>query len=261
MLFIGVGKLAPGQYDFTLQDSIKVDCNHFTTDNLGNIYLYKNDELKKLNKKGAVQFTYSNKLLGTISYVDASNPMRILIFYKGISQIVITDNTLSVQGQSIELENLNLYQTQVVANSYLDNGIWTYDQELFQLIKLNTQFEREFESGNLEQLIGITNLTPTQIEQENGFVYMTCPNNGILVFDIYGTYYKTIPITNIDKIQVLKHGIFYQKEGQFYFHQFKSFESSPIEMPLKQHSDVRIGESNIFILAKDQILIYDIVEK
>ena len=110
-----------------------------------------------------IPYTYSNKTLGNINYLDVNNTLRPILFFKENARIVVTDNTLSAQQNSYSLEDLDLYQAQLIATSLVDNGIWIYDQELFQLIKVNKEFERIYESGNLEQILQKDNLNPSQI--------------------------------------------------------------------------------------------------
>src|ERR1700690_3966530 len=81
---------------FILQQTIPAKADQITTDQLGNFYIIKNDVLEKYDLKGALTKTYNNKTFGKIDLVDASNPMKVLLFYKNFSQIVFLDNTLSL---------------------------------------------------------------------------------------------------------------------------------------------------------------------
>ena len=201
-----------GQFKFELVNEFKTTANDFTTDNLNSIFLIENNQVFKLNYKGDTICAYSNKTLGNISFLDVNNTLRPLLFFKENAQIIVTDNTLSAQQEPYSLEQLDLYQAQLVATSLVENGVWIYDQELFQLIKINKGFERVYESGNLEQLLQKDSLNPTQILEYREHVYLVSPKHGILVFDIYGSYIKTIPVLNIDEIQVEQETIYYQKE-------------------------------------------------
>ena len=111
--------------DEPIKKVIKSKIDLFTSDNLGNIYLVKGDELKKYNSKGELLKVFSNKKLGAISSIDASNPLRVLLFYKDQSQLVILDSQLSPNGNPIDLLGMNLEQSDVVCSSF-NNGIWLF---------------------------------------------------------------------------------------------------------------------------------------
>jgi hypothetical protein len=197
----------------------------------GSIYHVHNDVIDKYDRENNLLFTYSNKSLGAITTIDVSNPLRPLIFYKDLQQIVITDNTLSIHNsQSINLDVLGMYQVQMIASSKMDNGIWFYDQETFQLTKLTPTFEVIYQSGNLTQLLGKENITPIMMIENNGFLFLVCPNNGILIFDMYGAYYKTIPVYNVDFIYPSDQFIYLVNANQVEAFHLKSIESAVIKL-------------------------------
>ena len=76
-------------------------------------------------------------MLGSIDQVDVSNPLRPLLFYKDQGLIIVLDNTLSQQKNPISLNELGLYQTSCIANSNFDNGIWLYDVDVNEIIKID----------------------------------------------------------------------------------------------------------------------------
>ena len=51
-------------------------------DQYGFIYSIDKDNLIKYDSKGEILYNYSNKLLGDITQIDISNPLRPLLFYK-----------------------------------------------------------------------------------------------------------------------------------------------------------------------------------
>ena len=51
--------------------------------------------------------------------------------------ICVLDNTLSQQEKNIDLNSLSLYQTNCIANSNFDNGIWLFDVDINEIIKVD----------------------------------------------------------------------------------------------------------------------------
>ncbi len=197
----------------------------------GNRYHVHHDVIDKYDIDGKLLFTYSNKSLGEIHSIDVSNPLRVLIFYKNLQQMVITDNTLSVHnGQTIGFDALGMYQVQMVASSKMDNGMWLYDQATFQLKKLSQNFETIYQSGNLEQMIGKIQIEPKLMIENNGYLFLVCPNNGILLFDMYGAYYKTIPVLNVDYIFPADDFVYVAHKGVVEAFHLKSVESATLQL-------------------------------
>ena len=249
-----------GQIKFELVDAFSTTTKDFTTDHLNRIYLIDNNQIFKLNHAGDTLYVYSNKTLGNINFLDVNNTLRPILFFKENARIVVTDNTLSAQQNSYSLEDLDLYQAQLIATSLVDNGIWIYDQELFQLIKVNKEFERIYESGNLEQVLQKDNLNPSQILEHKDMVYMVCPK-GILVFDIYGSYIKTIPLLNVGEIQIEDNIMYYQKEGNYYGYGLIDFEEVKVELPFDTFEKIRLEKDRLIVLSKNKISIYSIGNK
>lgn len=214
-----------------LVETNQLSKSHYKIDYQGNLYHIHQDVIDKYDRDNKILFTYSNKSLGAINLIDVSNPLRLLIFYKDQQKIVITDNTLSIHNsQSINLEDLGMYQVQIIASSKIDNGIWIYDQSTFQLTKLTPSLAVTYQSGNLTQLLGKKNVTPIMMVENNGFLFLVCPNNGVLIFDMYGAYYKTIPVFNVEFIHPSDQFVYIAHSAKVEAFHLKSVESAMLKL-------------------------------
>jgi hypothetical protein len=79
----------------------------FTVDNLGNIFLLdRSNQLKKLSPEGDSIAIYSNApRYGNLYSIDASNPMKVLLYYRDFGTIVVLDRLLNVR-TSVDLRHL-----------------------------------------------------------------------------------------------------------------------------------------------------------
>lgn len=217
-------------------------------------YLVFDQEILKHNYPSHSDFRYSNKLLGNIHALDVTNPLRPLIFFKDVQKLVVTDNTLSNQNQEvISFEELDMYQILCVASSRIDNGIWIYDQEFFQIVKLSRTLERVIETGNLKQILNLENLSPVNMMERNGYLYLLCENNGILIFDIYGTYYKTIPVHDVMTWNVIDNVIYYVTPKGCFKYQIKAFENEEIILESQPRATIKwIDNQSVYFLNDQQ---------
>ena len=250
LLFISTTAFSQGNY--SLIKSIETESDFFTTDNQSSVYAVKANELTKYNKDGKLLYKYSNKNYGNISFVDASNMLRILIFYKNFLQVVYLDNTLSANGETVSLDKIGFQQTQLVCSSH-NNSMWIYDQQNFSLVRLDRNLETIQQTNNLNALQNDT-LQPNSILEYDNRVYLNNPKTGILVFDIYGTYYKTIPVKNATQFQPIGDWVYYLVDKKVKAYNIKTTEEKEFQMPLPDFRNFRL-EMGILMLQIDKSIV------
>lgn len=242
------------QSNFKLVSEIETETNFFTTDNQSNIYIVKKYELLKYNKSGKLLYKYSNKNFGDITYVDASNMMRVLIFYKDFAQVVFLDNTLSLHGEPISFDKIGFQQVNLVGSSF-NNGMWIYDQQKFALVQLNTDYVTAQQTENINNLLNIE-LQPISLLERDNRLYLNNPETGILTFDIYGTYYKTLPIKNVKEFQVIGDWVYYLHKGQIKAYNMKTTEETDFAMPEGDFIDFRLEVDALILRTSKGLSIY-----
>lgn len=192
-------------------------------DALGNIYLIHGDELRKYNPQGTFLKTFSNKRYGRIEDVDLSNPLKILVYYKDFQQVLFLDNQLSPAAEVISLERAGHEQTALVCSS-VNNSFWIYDKQNNELLRFGPDLKVLVQTGNLKRLLEL-DLQPNYMREHGNFLYLNCPQEGILVFDIYGTFYKTIPIRGLHEFTVINGNVFYFENFVLKEHEAKAFQT------------------------------------
>lgn len=220
--------IIPGAYDIV------------QLDNIGNIYAVKKDILEKYSPAGKLLKTFNNKTLGNISSIDCTNPMRIIVYYKNYFQLLFLDNTLAQNGDILSLTGFNFFQPNLVALSS-NNGIWIYDQLNFELIRVDENFQKIQQTGNLNQLLGY-GITPNYLVESNNQVFLNNPLTGILMFDIFGTYYRTIPIKGLTTFQIVDNNIVYYANSELKYYNLKTIEQGTI----KTFQDSSIVDVKVF---------------
>ncbi|OFY84420.1 MAG: hypothetical protein A3K10_04215 [Bacteroidetes bacterium RIFCSPLOWO2_12_FULL_31_6] len=186
--------------------------------------------------------------------------MKIVVFFRDFSKIVVLDNTLTQQGGVLDLNEVSLEETSLVCTSY-NNGIWYYNPLKFQLTRLEHATKNVNSSANISNILN-KNIQPNFLVEFNNKLYLNDPINGILVFDIYGTYLKTIPIFGLTTFQVKeKYLLYVNQDGQIETYDFFTLEKS-IYKPL-QHSNiktVRLENKTVYIINSKNELIQDTIE-
>ena len=158
----------------------------FEVGNLGELYLIDiNNQLKKYDDKGDSIGVFNQvSKYGKLSYVEAQNPWKTILFYKNFSTIVLLDKYLKVQG-SINLRNLNINKVQAVTTSY-DNNIWLFDEQDGKIKKIDDSGNLLFESTDFRRLFD-SMPTPEKMLDRDGFLYLYDSQKGMYIFDYYGS--------------------------------------------------------------------------
>jgi len=249
------------------QDSLTIEkiilinnpIDFFEIDQIGNIYQVHKDEVIKLDPNGIELYRYSDKSLGNITQIDVSNSLRPLIFYRELSKIVVLDNTLSIQDNySIKLDELGLYRALLIANSNVDNGVWIYDQDQKQILKVNTKLELVQETGNLAVLLNKATIWPINLIEKNGRLYMLSQDDGLFIFDIYGSYIQSIELNSPKNIQIEEEFIYIWTGDQVIKYNSKSYLQTEFSLPKKYQT---IKKSKLYFIAlSDDGTHYDLLK-
>lgn len=246
------------QEKLTPVNSWEVTAKNFEVDNLGYVYTFDGQKIVKYTPVGEVFASYSNLNLGAINSIDVSNPLRILALHKNQNTLVILDNTLSPEQQSsLDLISLGLYNTSAFTYSMLNNGIWFYDKELFQLIKTNDLMEVIYESGNLLQLLNKDTLDVKKLIEDNDKLYLVCEKN-ILVFDLYGAYYNTIHIAYSPGMSIVNSTIFTFEKGYLKAYNAITFEEQTFNFVFDSNALKFLKKGKVYELKNGLMNVYTI---
>lgn len=235
--------------------------NILTTDQFGFYYEVKNTEINKYAINGKLNCSYSNNILGVIASVDVSNPQKIIVYFKDFTKVLILDNTLSPTSEVIDLTRLELDETSLVCRSY-NNGIWYYDPVRFELIRKDQELETTNSSGNLANALNI-NIQANYLVEYNNRLYLNDPTNGVLVFDNFGTYLKTIPLYGLGSFQVKDKFLIYANvKANIELYNFFTLEKTLFKQ-LKYNTvkTIRLEGNLIFIQDEKNHLIIDKIEQ
>lgn len=250
--------LIPGDSKFTLIKSVPASSTFLTTDNLQNSYLTKRNILEKYDSEGSLIKTFSNKNMGDISFVDAHDPLKLLLFYRSFQQIIFTDNMLAPSGNTISLDALGYNQVSLACTSH-NNGFWIYSQQNFELVRFDQSLQKTQQTGNIIQLAGMQ-INPNFLTEQNNMVFLNDSAKGILVFDIYGTYNKTIPLKGLLRFQVSNDEILYLSSNKLKSYNMKTLEESELLLPSSEILDARTEKEKLYLLKQKSLDIYSVIK-
>jgi hypothetical protein len=234
--------------------TIHAKYDYFTADNIGNVYTIKEEELVKYLPTGKFFTRYSNLRLGKITSVDATNPLKLVLYYRDFQQIVFLDDQLSLNSEVVSLEKLGYEQTDLVCAS-ANNSFWIYNKQNNELIRFNEASKKIAFTGNLKQILQ-SNLNPNLMLEHNGYLYLNCPETGVYVFDIFGAFSKIISIKNLTQFQVNENILYYQKDSSFCSYDHHLFEEACKTLPYNiEPNSIKYRDQKLYTGFKDSIVV------
>lgn len=236
--------------------AFSIRAQNFTTDNLQNIYVITpENEVVKFTPDGQEVFRYPNKTLGQVAFLDATNPFNLLLFLPEYQNVLMLDRTLNLIAQ-FNLFRFGLFQVNAVGMAS-DGHLWAYDETTFRLEKITSDGTVMVESGDLSLALGQT-IQPNFLIEREQQVFLNDPNIGVLMFDVFGQYLKTIDIKGLSEFQIMDDQLIYCREGKLRsFHLSALLDrglSTPVQLP--QSCKVRLGKQKLFVLEADTLKVY-----
>lgn len=234
---------------------IEAEAKMIETDRMGNIYLVtKTNQLYKYNAQGVLQGTLNYAYLGNISQIDASNPLEIYLFYRELNALVFLDNNLAFRGR-LNLGDVGIIQASAAARSY-SNGIWVFDQGDLQLKKMAKDGSLLQASGNSLQFAQNKNLSPTRIIDNGDKIFANDSSEGILVFDLFANYIKTVPIKGQETIKIMGESLFFMDETKLMSYQLKQYRRDTLALPQVANKSFSIEKERLYLLNEKGINVY-----
>ncbi|MEP7144834.1 MAG: hypothetical protein ABI707_18260 [Ferruginibacter sp.] len=257
LFFISLALNTNAQKDtvFILNKTIPGDFSYFTVDNLENLYLVNtsSNQLKKLDANGDSAGVFNNvRKYGKLFSIDATNPLKLLLFYKNFATIVVLDRFLNVRN-TINLGKKNIFKVKAITTSY-DNNIWLFDEGDSKLKKIDDNGDVLMETVDFRTLFD-TVPSPLQITDQDGFLYLYDPNKGFYTFDYYGALKSNIPFLHWNNTEIIGKNMYGFGDTLLYQYQTSSLKllEWPIPAFFRNALQIKAANNKVYLLQKNGI--------
>ena len=220
------------------------------TDPNGNIYLVNGSKLSKLDGNGKLLRSFDDSFLGDIHSVDVDNPMKIMVFYRESGKILFLDDRLSPVMEPLDLFSHG-YSTVVFAAYSTDNLIWLYDANSHELICID--FYCKEKSKNR---LNFSDFYPDQLLAcQERVLLMNCHDDGIYLFDAFGTFLSRIPLMAGRVVGYFKGRISYRNENLIGEYDHIALADSRRMLPESDCIDVVWNATKLYYLDRNNRLV------
>ncbi len=245
---------------FKLLSAINIQAKDLQTDRLGNLYVIsRTNQLYKYDINGKLLSTLNYAYVGNITHLDASNPFELYLFYRELNAVVFLDNNLAFRGR-MNLSESNIIQASSAARNYA-NGLWVFDQGDLQLKKIERDGKISQVSGNVLQFSQSKNLSPNYIFDNGSKVFVNDSLEGIMVFDVFANYQKTIPIKGLKEFKILGDELYYVQNKRLMAYHLNTLQRKSVELPDSNFIAVAIEKENVYLQKEDTVSIYQLPVK
>lgn len=250
-----------GQNDsaFNFINQYEQPVSSFTVDNIGAIYIITpGNQLKKYDENGDSVGVFNQVTqYGKLTYVDAENPWKTILFYQNFSTIVLLDKYLNVV-TSINLRKHNIFRVNAVTGSY-DNNIWLFDEQDNKLKKMDDNGNILSETVDFRLLFDSVP-EPKKVIDRDGYVYLYDPEKGIYIFDYYGAFKSKLTFLNWKNIEVFGKIIYgFDKENLYkYVPPIPDVTAYQLPTALQNNTSVKLANHKIYVLKNNHVAVYSL---
>ncbi|HTJ13524.1 MAG TPA: hypothetical protein VL547_15925 [Dinghuibacter sp.] len=243
------------QSRLSLTSTLPLAAGDFRVDNLGNVYGITTDgQIRKYTAPGDSVAAYNEtRRYGSLTTVDVTNPLRVLLFYKDFMTVVALDRFFGRLYVS-DLRQAQILQASTVAAAY-DNNFWVFDEQNAQLKRIGDQGQAVMTSDDFRQLFG-ESITPEEIVDQGGLVYLNDTARGIYVFDYYGGFKVKLSFKGLTGLRVFGKNIYGVVGGQLFSYQPGTLQEDRLILPPAEKYQIVFG--GLYALRKGVLYYYKI---
>jgi hypothetical protein len=187
---------------------------------------------------------------GKIFSIDATNPLKVLVYYKEFGTILILDRLLNVRN-TIDLRQQNILQAKAITSSY-DNNIWLFDELENKLKKIDDNGRILLETPDFRQLFNDA-ISPSIMFDRDGLVYLYDSSKALVTFDYYGAIKNNFKIKSMYNFQVMdKNTILGRTNTHIILYKPTTLQSFTFSLPIsiEEFKKISFNNNRLYVLTK-----------
>lgn len=166
----------------------------------GGFYVLSENRIERYSKECKRLCFFENFDYGAVSDFDCNDFHRNIVLFEESNILMMLDNNLNDIAGPIQMDNTGLYAVSKVCVS-MQGGFWCYDKTENKIVRFGTKLEKLFETARLSKFVKADLDGISEVENT---LYAFVPNLGVLLFDTYGNYVRTINLPDASKVIAMK---------------------------------------------------------
>jgi hypothetical protein len=149
-------------------------------------------------------------------------------------------------GEIINFDEIGNIDALAICSS-VTNGFWLFNRFTKRLEYYNEKLQLQHASKVLDQ-INTRESEKFELQMHGDNLYLNTPSKGILVFDIYGTYIKTLAILEASSFQIINSGVLYSRANKIELYEFESLRIQNVLQTENEITYARLFNSNLYYI-------------
>lgn len=254
-VFLGWASVAQDStnYHWKEMNSFPLDSTAiWTMDVLQNQFIDKNSVLTKKDSSQSFVYEQSIKSWGATTQIVPINAFKVIQFSEEQQTVCYFDNTLTETEDCLDLSEYNIINAKWVARSAQQNKIWVFDNmnSTLLLVSLN-QLGQSQEVRNLNGLLSVENVV--EILESNNRFYIADSEDGVFMFDIYGTLLERFDVFGVKSIQATEEVLMIQTDKNILMVSLLDKHTAEIPLPIPGVQSMLYRDQQFFFRTKTNV--------
>ena len=198
----------------------------------GQLYLgFEDGQVIRIDEELGTSLVYSPPQASPVTLLDASNGLRLFVYYEHLQEYVILDRFLTETAR-YSLESLIPFASKIAPS--LDNNIWAIETRAFSIQKINPQFRQVEFNIPLEQLLPPGNYKVSFMKEYQNLLFIADPDKGIFIFDNLGNLLDQVNVQDVQHFSFQQN--FLVVPGENGVSLYDIYTREPREIPLEHET-------------------------
>lgn len=219
-------------------------------DAMGNYYLTDNEKLIKWDSQKQNHITYKNSFYGDIYQIDCYRGLTNMVFHKETAVIVLLDNTLSIIGNPLELNNGGHYQIGAACLSD-NNQLWIADMQTMQLLLIDRNMNTVAQAAVFGQYTSATEIQ--KMVYRNGQIIMYTSDNEIITFDRFGTFSGRHTFTSLRNPLVKNNDTYFFDSNSLLKFNHATHQIDTIKTTIDKNTILLQSKNGLYLLSRNKL--------
>ncbi|MDD4149708.1 MAG: hypothetical protein PHE33_06735 [Bacteroidales bacterium] len=233
-----------------------VDAQSFKLDKLGNFYFVNQNVLTKTDKNLKVLFTWDNYSYGDISFVDVSDPLRILLYYADFNSLLFLDKYLTELRGPVSLDDIDIYNSGAIASAQ-QGGFWVYNYQNSQMARVDQNLNIAQKGVNLFSQMKDSEVSELLVSTD--YIVLQSSSNVIIVLDKFANFYTKLQLKFETPISLDNEKLFYFEDTKLVIYNLLINRQFFIDINLDSVLDMEVSGDNLYILSEKSLITFEIL--
>ncbi len=233
-----------------------VDAHLFKLDKLGNFYFVNKNVLTKTDKDLKTLCTWDNYSYGDISFVDVSDPLRILMYYADFNTLLFLDKYLTELRDPVSLDDISIYNSGAIAVAQ-QGGFWVYNYQNSQIVRVDQNLNIAQKGVDLYSQIKDSEIRELVVSTD--YILLQTNNNKIIVLDKFANFYTKLVLKSETPICVDNEKLFYIEDKALIIYDMAKKKLYSIDIPISSVLDIEVSGNILYVLSEKSLITFKIL--